>query len=629
VAACSRSGWSGCGEDGTALNRAVGRGAGTTRALVLALLAAATLAAFAGVRGNGWILLDDPLYVTRDPHVARGLTLDGVRWFLLEPHGQNWHPLTSASHMLDVTLFGLAPAGHHAVNLLLHTLNAVLLALVLFRFSGAWWRSVLVAALFALHPLRVESVAWISERKDVLSGLFFLLTLAAYGRWAARPSRARYAAVVVALALGLMSKPMLVTVPFVLVLLDLWPLGRLRGRPGTVSRGAPARSLGGLVLEKWPLFLLAAAAAVVTFVVQHRAEATATMGMLPFGRRLANAALSCWRYVGKGAWPADLSVFYPYDRALGAGRAVLAGAALVAATAAALWQSRRRPWLAVGWLWYLGMLVPVLGLLQVGGQAYADRYTYLPGIGLAIALVWTLGELAGRSRTARATAVVAALAVLAALGFATARQVARWRDTRTLFAHALAVTGDNLVGARTAHRFLGRAALDAGDAAGGAAHLEASLGLPPGTEARLRATLRAYPDSAEARRELAVTLAREDRPAEAVAEYRLLLARDAGDLDALVNVAWIRATHADPRHRDGREAVRLAECAVVRAPEPLAVLEATLAAAYAEAGRFPLAVRAGERAVALARAAGERDEAERYAGQLARYRRARPFHYLD
>jgi hypothetical protein len=182
------------GEDGTALNGAVGRGAGVARALSLVLLAVATLAAFAGMSGHGWILLDDPLYVTRDPHVARGLTLDGLRWFLLEPHGQNWHPLTSASHMLDVSLFGLAPAGHHAVNLLLHVVNAVLLALVLFRLTGAWWRSVLVAALFALHPLRVESVAWISERKDVLSGLFFLLTLAAYGRWAARPSRARSAA---------------------------------------------------------------------------------------------------------------------------------------------------------------------------------------------------------------------------------------------------------------------------------------------------------------------------------------------------------------------------------------------------------------------------------------------------
>jgi len=414
----------------------------TARALSLALLATATLAAFAGVLDHDWLRLDDPGYVLENPHVNGGLTAAGLRWALTRPHGGNWHPLTSASHMLDVTLFGLAPAGHHAVNLLLHTLNAVLLALVLFRFSGAWWRSVLVAALFALHPLRVESVAWISERKDVLSGLFFLLTLAAYGRWAARPSRARYAAVVVALALGLMSKPMLVTVPFVLVLLDLWPLGRLRGRPGTVSWGAPARSLGGLVLEKWPLFLLAAAAAAMTLRFQRAAGAVDAT--LPFGRRLANAALSCWRYVGMTLWPAGLA---PHHASVPAAplAAIAAAAAVAIVTLFALGRLRRPSPPAVGWLWYLGMLVPVLGLVQAGMQAYADRYTYLPGIGLAIAVAWPLGAWAAPARARRGLAVAVALVALAALGVATARQVPRWRDTRTLYAHALRVNGENVM----------------------------------------------------------------------------------------------------------------------------------------------------------------------------------------
>ena len=606
------------------------------RTASLLLLAVAVVAVFAGVLRHDWVRLDDPGYVFDNPHVARGLTAEGVRWSLTRPHGGNWHPLTSWSHMLDVTLFGLAPAGHHAVSLLLHVVNALLLALVLFRLTGAWWRGLLVAALFALHPLRVESVAWVSERKDVLSGLFFLLTLWAYAAWAARPSARRYGLVAASLGLGLMSKPMLVTVPFVLVLLDVWPLGRLRARgaaaaPAGAAAGAGAapRSLTGLLLEKWPLLLLAAIAAVVTYVVQSRGEATAAMEHLPLARRAGNALLSVWRYVGQSLRPVDLGVFYPYDRVLGAGGVLAAALALAAATAAALWQARRRPWLAVGWFWYLGMLVPVLGLVQVGAQAHADRYTYLPAIGLAVALVWGLGGALPRARAARGAAAAAAFVALAALGLATARQVALWRDTRTLFTHVLALTGDNLVGARTAHRFLGKALLETGETAAALPHLEASLGLPAGTEARLRDALRARPDDDAARRELAALLAREDRVEEAVGEYRRLLERDAGDLDALVNIAWMRATHREAAHRDGREAVRSAECAVVRSPEPLAVLQATLAAAYAEAGRFTAAVRAGERAVELARAAGETAEAERYERQLAHYRRGRPFHYLD
>jgi tetratricopeptide (TPR) repeat protein len=415
------------------------------RALTLALLAAATLAAFAGVSGNGWILLDDPLYVTREPHVALGLTLDGVRWSLAEPHGLNWHPLTTWSHMLDVTLFGLAPAGHHAVSLLLHALNAVLLALALFRLTGAWWRSLLVAALFALHPLRVESVAWISERKDVLSGLFFLLTLWAYAAWAARPSARRYALVCASLALGLMSKPMLVTVPFVLVLLDAWPLGRLRARgataPPAAAGAAPARSLAGLLLEKWPLLLLAAASSAVTLRFQSLAGAVETT--VPLVERLANAALSAWRYVGTTLWPARLSPHYepiPVATPL----AVLAAFAVIAVTLLALGRLPRRSATAVGWLWYLGMLVPVLGLVQVGLQAAADRYTYLPGIGLAVAVAWPLGRWAS-SRPRRTLAAAAALAVLAALGAITVRQAAVWRDTRTLYRHALRVGGESVL----------------------------------------------------------------------------------------------------------------------------------------------------------------------------------------
>jgi protein O-mannosyl-transferase len=427
--------------------RGAGRGGAgpalKTRPLVLVLLAAMVFAAFAGVLRSDWVRLDDPGYVLENPHVNGGLTAAGLRWALTRPHGGNWHPLTSLSHMLDVSLFGLAPAGHHAVSLLFHVLNAVLLALVLFRLTGAWWRSVLVAALFALHPLRVESVAWVSERKDVLSGAFFLLTLEAYRGWTVRPSRGRYALVALGLALGLMSKPMLVTTPFVLVLLDVWPLGRRRGthRAALPAAGAPARSLAGLVLEKWPLLLLAAASAAMTLRFQRVAGAVDTT--VPLADRLANAAFSCWRYVGMTLWPARLSPHYDFA-AVAPPLAIAAALAALAVTLLALWRLSHRSSAAVGWLWYLGMLAPVLGIVQVGRQAAADRYTYLPGIGLGLIVVWPLGAWAS-SRVRRALAVAVAVVVLAVLGVLTIRQVAVWKDTRTLYRHALRVGGPSVL----------------------------------------------------------------------------------------------------------------------------------------------------------------------------------------
>ena len=692
--------------------------AAPVRALGLVLLAAAVLAAFAGVRRNDWIFFDDPHYVYENPYVARGWTAEGLRWSLTEPHGANWHPLTSWSHMLDVELFGLRPGAHHVVSLLLHALNAVLLVLVLHGLTGAWWRSLLVGALFALHPLRVESVAWVSERKDVLSGLFFLLTLAAYGWWARRGGAGRYALVAACLLLGLMAKPMLVTMPFVLLLLDVWPLGRWAALAGgSAARragGPPPRSLAGLVLEKWPLFALVAGSAVVTFLVQQKSGAVVAAALLGPGRRLANALTACWWYVERTLWPRDLTVFYLLDRSVPAASLALGAAAaaagLVAVAAVAVWQWRRRPWLAVGWLWFLGMLVPVIGLVQVGRQAYADRYTYLPVIGLLVIVAWGLGELVAASRRRRAVVVTAALLATAVLSVATARQVARWRDTRTLFTYTLGFAPDNPV----AHQNLGDVLLkegrlgpameryeavlrvvpdfqDAYNKLGSAlgalgrydeavarlrqglalgenpeirhnlgyahhrqgrldeaiAEYEAALRLSPhhalalahlaaaldasGRSAEaaplLERALAQRPDDVEARRLLAVTLVRQDRIEEAVRAYGELLRRDPADLDALVNVAWIRATHADAARRDGAEAVRLAERARAAAPGPVAVVEATLAAAYAEAGRFGDAVRAGERAVALAADAGDTAAAAAHARQLAAYRAARPFHF--
>jgi tetratricopeptide (TPR) repeat protein len=391
--------------------------------------------------------------------------------------------------------------------------------------------------------------------------------------------------------------------------------------------GADSRSLAGLILEKWPLFALAGASAVITFFVQRAGGAVIPVALISLERRVCNALISCWRYPAKTLWPSDLSVFHPYGRDVGVGAAVLAAAGLVTVTALVLWQLRRRPYLAVGWFWYIGTLVPVIGLVQVGSQAYAERYTYVPVIGLVLALVWGLAEIVARSRAGRIAAACASVAALAGFAVATSRQVEAWRDTRMLFAQTLAVAGDNLVGARYAHEFLGKAFLESGQTWLAIPHLEASLGLAPGYEDSLRRALGPAPDDLETRRLLAVTLVREGRVEEAIDEYGEVLRRSPDDLDALNNVAWIRATHAEAAHRNGAEAVRLAERARDASPESIAVLYSTLAAACAEAGRFPEAIQACERAIALARDAGRPLEAAAYARQLREYRAGRPFHF--
>ena len=688
----------------------------SARPLSLALLGAAVLATYAGVLHNGWVLLDDPEYVFMNPHVNRGLTLAGVRWFLHSPHVGNWHPLTSIAHMLNVSAFGVHPAGHHAVSAVLHALTAVLLALALARMTGAWWKSLLVAGLFALHPLRVESVAWASELKDVLSGVFFMLTLLAYARWVERPGTARYALVVACLAAGLLAKPMLVTLPCVLVVLDAWPLGRLRGLPLAANAAArqlgraPVRPLGGLVLEKWPLFVLVAASSVATFFVQRSTGAVVAATNLSLAARVANACLSYWRYVGLTFWPHGLVPFYLLTATPDLARGALGALALAATTVLVAWQARPRPYLLAGWLWYVGMLVPVIGFVQVGMQSHADRYTYLPVIGLAVALVWTLAEWLPASRPARVAAVAVACGLLGVLSVATVRQVALWKDNRTVFTRALALDPGNPV----AHHCIGSELLQEGRPREAMPHLEAELRLLPGfidahidlgnaygmlgrfdeaitqfqgvlqvresasvrhnlglalmhlgrvdeALSQYRAALRMDPDHyetlvelatalgtrgqtaeadpllrhavelqpevAKTRRLLAITLTLEGDVEGAIGQYAVLARADSMDLDALNNIAWIRATHPDPRHRNGAEAVRCAELARDRSPAPAAVLYSTLAAAYAEAGRMPDAVRAGERAAELAHAERDTAAVAAYAHQLSCYRAGRPFHF--
>jgi tetratricopeptide (TPR) repeat protein len=405
-------------------------------AALCALLALATLAAYGSFAGFEFLNWDDNFYVTGNSHVQAGLSFESVRWALTATDAHNWHPLTWLSHMLDVELFGLAPVWHHRVSLCLHVLSTLLLFLAFFRMTGAAGRSAFVAGLFALHPLHVESVAWIAERKDVLSALCFVGALLLYARYAERPSTLRYLWVALVLAAGLAAKPMLVTLPAVLLLLDVWPLRRLRLAPAL-----DRRRLAALALEKLPLVGLCAASSVITLIAQQQAIALAARYTL--ADRLGNALVSYVRYLAGAVFPSQLSVTYTHPDSWAPSVLFGCGVSLALITAAALRTLSTRPWLAVGWLWFLGMLVPVIGVIQVGEQALADRYSYLPSIGLFVIAAWgippLIPEVPGRARAL----AFAAIAVLAVCGLLTRAQVEHWRNSNALWEHARAVDPQN------------------------------------------------------------------------------------------------------------------------------------------------------------------------------------------
>jgi protein O-mannosyl-transferase len=410
------------------------------------LLALVTLAVFWPVAGHDFVDYDDGPFIFDNPHVTSGLKLQNLAWAFTTGHTGNWHPLTWMTHMLDCQCFGLKAGAHHLVNVALHAANTLLLFFGLWRLTGAHGRSAMAAALFALHPLRVESVAWAAERKDVLCACFGLLTLLLYARWAKQAnslqsragvqnlkSKILYGLALLCFALGLMSKPMLVTLPFVLLLIDFWPLQRLQ----PVAWGSVTVRL----FEKGPFLLLSLIASGVAYRVQVHSGAVATS--LSLYDRAANALVSCVRYLGKFFWPVNLSFFYPHPGHWPAGTVAGAAVLLLALSAAVLARARQRPYLPVGWLWYLGMLLPVIGLVQVGLLAMADRYTYLPMIGLAILLVWGAGDLVERWHWRPSWVAAAAMAPLAACAVLSVQQLQYWRNSRTLFEHATRVTSGN------------------------------------------------------------------------------------------------------------------------------------------------------------------------------------------
>ncbi len=475
----------------------------TRRAWWLALaLAALTLGTYLPTLDNAFVDYDDQLYLTENPQVQSGLGGASLVYAFTTPVAANWHPLTILSHMLDCQLFGLSAGWHHFVSLLLHIANTLLVFFVWRRMTGAMWRSAALAALFAVHPLHVESVAWAAERKDVLSGCFFFLTLWAYVRYAqgragAEPGIKKWYALALGFfALGLLGKPMLVTVPFVLLLLDYWPLSR-------VSASPPYRAaLVPIVLEKIPFLLLSAVASVITFMVQQKAGAMILMASIPISLRLTNAGVSYGRYLLKTFCPMDLAPFYPYPAGWPFETVIAAVLLLMVATIAALRLRRDRPYLLVGWLWFLGMLVPVIGIVQAGLQSLADRYTYLPLLGIFMLVIWWLADLAQQFPRWQLSIQSAGAAAVAACAIISARQTTFWNSTTALFGHAVEVTSESALAEYT----LGRALFVTGDYGSAETHL--------------REAVRIDPIHAEAWCNLGLLLVLRDDLAEGIADYR-------------------------------------------------------------------------------------------------------------
>jgi tetratricopeptide (TPR) repeat protein len=475
----------------------IGRLLGTyPRELSISLILAAMVALLYGrTVFFDFVALDDVTYVKENYVVRGGLSLANVVWAFTAMYAANWHPLTWLSHMLDYQLWGMWPGMHHLTSVLLHSLNALLLFSLLRYATGTVWRSAAVAALFAVHPLHVESVAWIAERKDVLSTFFWMLTLLGYVRYAKHRSVGRYLLVMLFFALGLMAKPMLVTLPFVLLLLDLWPLGRLFDRPAD-GMGQSGRRGGGmkpledpeaageqraaealmkaeapqadrirvarvlaLAGEKIPLFIMATASSVITFIAQRAGGAVSTLQEASLSVRISNALTSYVAYLWKTVWPLDLAVFYPLRRAIHPPLIVAAAIFILVVTAAALITLRKRPYVAFGWFWYLGTLVPVIGIVQVGAQSMADRYTYIPLVGIFVALVWGLSDLFGKKGAGQVFLASAATAAIVACMVLTWAQVGTWRNSITLFTRALETTPENFL----TYNNLGCAYFDKGD----------------------------------------------------------------------------------------------------------------------------------------------------------------------
>lgn len=674
-------------------------------------LVAITWFVFGQTLRHDFVDFDDHIYVYQNPVINRGLSLAGVIGAFTNPHAGNWHPLTTISHMLDCQLFGLRAGGHHFMNVLLHTIAVLLLFFVLKQMTGAFWQSAFVAAVFAIHPLHVESVAWVSERKDVLSAVFFMLTLGAYVRYARRRSIGRYLTVALCLALGLMSKPMLVTVPFVLLLLDYWPLNRIsREKSAVTGQKTQARDqwsvVSSLVTEKIPLFALCVASCITTLLVKHYAKTS--IDQLPFTWRLSNAVISYVVYIWQMFWPAQLAPFYPHpNNQLPLWQVLLASVFLIVVSALAIRCRKERSYILTGWFWYIGMLVPVIGLMQVGEQARADRYTYLPQIGLYMMIVWGVTNLmqptmigssdcrssatgsrplsSGSNSGYKPLFAAIMATILIALSWRSFAQTSHWQNSETLWNHTMTVSPANdMAHTNLGYLFLNRSDFDQaishfqkaleirssrafGHYKVGEALIENNLGVALTHKGRLTEAIDHYEKAAEMRpdygdaylnlgsilfgqartdeaialwRKAAATLPKDagfhtllgdeflkkGLPKDAIAEYEHAIRIFPRDSVSRNNLAWLLATSSDRSIRDGERAAELAEQAAQLSSGKDANYLRTLAAAYAEVGRFSDAITVAQQAAALATMQGKADVVSRLKKDLVLYQEHLPLH---
>lgn len=655
--------------------------------LIYVVLALATIIAYEPIRHNDFISYDDYAYVTKNPNVIPGITRQSVLWAFTSTHFYMWHPITSLSHLLDCELFGLNPSRHHLTSLLFHIASMLLLFGILKRMTGAIWLSVFVAGVFALHPLNVESVAWVAERKTVVSGLFCMLTIAAYIRYAERSSVGRYLLAIFAYGLCIMTKPVVVTLPFVLLLLDFWPLERLQLARQLKKKDSPRlkslkvrfqlSSPWRLLAEKVPFFILATILGATTFIVQRGGGAVLPAERLALSYRIGNALVSYVRYISKMIYPSRLAIFYPHPSTrLPLWQPIFCFIVLAVLSVGIIRTVRRRRWLAVGWLWYLGTLIPVIGLIQAGSQAMADRYTYLPSIGIFIMVAWGAAEFLARGRLRKIGLGISAGLLLAILMICTRMQVRHWQNNLTLYKHVLAVTENNSI----IHNSYGCALFEKGQLDEAVTHLKEAVRISPKfslarsnlgkvflkqgkvNEAivcfkevlRIRKdlpdvhyylglakvkqerhddaivhfseALRLKPDYINARLHLGYTLFKLGRIQPAVEHYYKILQLKPDHLQALNALAWVSATSDDVKIQKSINAVEFAEraCELTDYKNP-EVLD-TLAAAYAAAGRFPRAIETAEKAVKLAASQGRKELVEEIQNRLRLYKAKRPYY---
>jgi tetratricopeptide (TPR) repeat protein len=654
------------------------------RSILISLaLALVTFAVFYQVHSFEFINYDDNVYVYENPHIQTGITSESVKWAFSSGYANFWHPLTWLSHMLDWELFGARPAGHHLMGLFFHIANTLLLFIVLKRMTEAPWRSAFVAALFALHPLHVESVAWITERKDVLSTFFWLLTMWAYVRYVNRPGAVNYLTVVLFFVLGMMAKPMLVTLPFVLLLLDYWPLGRILYKDTksettqrNAARGSSLRIISRLVLEKVPLFVISIVASMIAFIAQQAGGSVASTAELPVRLRIINAFISYVTYIEKMFWPSRLAVFYPYfPSKLTVWSGALLLLLLLAMTVLVLWVARRHRYMVTGWFWYLGTLVPVIGLVQVGDYSRADRFTYITLTGLFIIVAWGLSDLLAEFRYKRILLTVSGLLVISTLSVCTWLQLRYWKDSLTLFHHALGVTENNNI----IHSLIASSLCKQQSFNEAVVEYKRSLQIQPNDPAVLNGlgialgqqgkideaaeyfnkALRMKPNFAEAHNNLGYTLAFQGKLDEAVVHYKEALRIDPdyatahyklgqvlarmGEINQAVGhckaamqfkpdwaepvntLAWYFAVSRDPEIYNPDEAVKLALRACELSDNQRPDFLDTLAVAYAAKGDFGKAVQTTEQALALCRSAQQEQLRKELESRLLLFKAGKPY----